>query len=66
MKVVSIDLKKYNLSEDLIRVRFEWKNKICIAGLNIVGQGFHDDDNDDGSLCMIFSFHTLLLFHLGY
>ena len=37
MRVVKIDLKKCNLSEDLAQDRSEWRNRIHIANPNIVG-----------------------------
>ena len=37
MKVVKIDMKKCNLAEYLAQDRLEWRNKIRIADLNIVG-----------------------------
>ena len=37
MDVVTIDMKKCNLSEDLAQDRSEWRNKICVADANIVG-----------------------------
>ena len=37
MEVVKIDMKKYNLSEDLGQDRSEWRNRICAADPNIVG-----------------------------
>ena len=37
MEIVKIDLKKYNLSEDLARDRSEWRNRIHVADPNIVG-----------------------------
>ena len=36
MKVVKIDIKKCNLSEDLTQNRLEWRNKISVADSNIV------------------------------
>ena len=37
MEVVKIDLNKCNLSEDLARDKFEWRNKTHVADPNIVG-----------------------------
>ena len=37
MEVVKIDMKKYNLSEDLARDRSKWRNRIRVANSNIVG-----------------------------
>ena len=36
IEVVKIDLKKCNLSENLVHDRSEWKNRIHVADLNIV------------------------------
>ena len=37
MEVVKIDMKKCSLSEDLAQDRSEWRNRIRVADLNIVG-----------------------------
>ena len=37
MEVVKINLKKYNLSEDLAEDRLEWRNKLYVTDPNIVG-----------------------------
>ena len=36
IKVVKIDMKKFNLFEDLAQDRSEWKNKIRVTDPNIV------------------------------
>ena len=40
MEVVTIDLKKCNLSRELAPDRLEWRNRIHIANPNIVGTRF--------------------------
>ena len=37
IKVVKIDMKKYNLSENLAQDKLEWRNIIHVADPNIVG-----------------------------
>ena len=44
MEVVTIDLKKCNLSKDLAQNRPEWRNRILVANPTQLGQGFDDDD----------------------
>ena len=44
MEMVKIDLKKCNLSKDLVEDRSEWRNKINVVDPHIVAQGFDDDD----------------------
>ena len=36
MEVIKMDLKKYNLSENLAQNESEWRNIIRVADLNIV------------------------------
>ena len=45
MKVIKIDMKKYNLSDDLVQNRSKQRNKIRVVNPTWLEQGF-DDDND--------------------
>ena len=48
MEAVTIDLKKYKLSEDLAQDRIEWRTKaLTPTHLTYLGQGF--DDGGGGS-----------------
>ena len=47
MEVVTINMNKCNLLEDLAQDRSEWRNKIHVATPTQLGQGFNDDDDDD-------------------
>lgn len=44
MKIVTINLKKCHLPDDLAQHTFEWRTKSHVADSNIVGTGFDDDD----------------------
>lgn len=46
IKVVRLDLKKCNLSEDLAQDRSEWKNRVYVVNPNKIEKGFDDDDDD--------------------
>lgn len=50
MKIVNLDLKKCNLSDDLTQNRSERRNRIQVADPNMVGTMllfFYDDDGED-------------------